>query len=53
MILVTHSLKQAGRLADEVLFLHGGRLWEHGAAAALLKSPARAETRQFLEYYGL
>lgn len=53
VILVTHSLKQAGRLADEVLFLHGGRLWEHGAAAAVLEAPARAETRQFLEYYGL
>lgn len=52
LILVTHSLQQARRVADEALFFHKGRLLESGEAPQLLYRPAQPETRQFLEFYG-
>lgn len=52
LILVTHSLQQARRVADEGFFFHKGRLLEAGDAAKLLYQPTRPETRQFLEFYG-
>ena len=53
LILVTHSLQQAKRLADEVLYFHKGKLLEHGPRDRVLETPERAETRQFLEFYGI
>ena len=53
MILVTHSLQQARRLADRVLYLHKGKLLEQGTKEQVLDEPAREETRQFLEFYGV
>ena len=52
LLLVTHSLQQARRMAVEVLFLSGGALVESGPIEKVLKDPDRAETRQFLEFYG-
>lgn len=52
LALVTHSLRQAKRLADEVLFFHEGKLLEAGEKEAVLQNPRCAETRQFLEFYG-
>ena len=53
LILVTHSLQQARRLADRVLYLHKGQLLEQGPKEQVLDAPAREETRQFLEFYGI
>jgi ABC-type multidrug transport system ATPase subunit len=53
MILVTHSLKQAERVADEVLFLSEGELVEKGPAAQVLHDPKKPKTKQFLDFYGL
>lgn len=53
LILVTHSLQQARRIADEVLYFHQGKLLEAGPKQAVLDHPTRAETRQFLEFYGV
>ena len=53
MVLVTHSLQQARRIADEVLYFHKGRLLEHGPKEKILYMPDLAETRQFLEFYGI
>ena len=53
LILVTHSLQQARRIADRVLYFHKGRLLEEGPREKLLYSPDMAETRQFLEFYGI
>ncbi len=53
LILVTHSIQQARRLADEVLYFRGGELWETGEAERLLAQPARAETEGFLRFYGV
>ena len=53
LILVTHSLQQARRLADRVLYLHKGKLLEHGPKEQVLEAPAKEETRKFLEFYGI
>lgn len=53
LILVTHSLQQARRIADEVLYFHKGKLLEAGSKEQVLYEPQTAETRQFLEFYGV
>ena len=53
LILVTHSLQQARRIADEVLYFHKGNLLESGPKETVLYDPAKAETKQFLEFYGI
>lgn len=52
LILVTHSLQQARRVADEAIYFHKGRLLENGPTEYVLYHPALAETRKFLEFYG-
>jgi len=52
LVLVTHSLRQARRLADEVLFFHEGKLMESGPKERVLEKPKRVETQQFLDFYG-
>lgn len=52
LLLVTHSLQQAKRIADRVLYFHKGQLMEQGEKDALLYNPQKPETRQFLEFYG-
>lgn len=53
LILVTHSLQQARRIADEVLYFHKGKLLEAGTKEQVLYTPQKAETKQFLEFYGV
>ena len=53
LILVTHSLQQARRIADEVWYFHKGRLLESGPADQVLREPRQTQTRQFLEFYGV
>ena len=53
LILVTHSLQQARRVADEVLYFHKGKLLESGPKEQVLYEPEAPETRQFLEFYGV
>ena len=53
MILITHSLQQAKRVADEVLFFYKGDLWEPGTKEQVLYAPERSETKKFLEFYGV
>lgn len=48
ILLVTHTLRQARRLADYVAFLYGGELVEHGPAAAILEKPREAKTRSYI-----
>ena len=45
IVMSTHDLGQARRLADEVLFLHHGRLVEHGAGGGVLRRAANARKR--------
>ena len=53
LILVTHSLQQARRIADEVWYFHKGKLLEAGTGERVLNTPEKSETRQFLEFYGV
>jgi polar amino acid transport system ATP-binding protein len=47
MILVTHEMAFARQVADHVIFMHRGRVWEEGPAA-VLDAPRTGELRQFL-----
>jgi tungstate transport system ATP-binding protein len=49
VVLVTHDRGQAQRLADEVLFLHRGRLAEASAADAFFNKPNSAAAQAYLE----
>ncbi len=49
IVMVTHNLGQAHRLADEVLFMHEGRLVERAPASEFLQQPASPEAARFLE----
>lgn len=53
LILITHSLQQARRMADEVFYFHKGQLLEYGSKEILLYNPTQPETKQFLEFYGV
>ena len=48
IVMTTHDLAQAERMADEVLFLYRGRLLEHAPAAAFFHEPRSAEAKAFL-----
>ena len=48
ILMTTHDLGQARRLADEVLFLSHGRLLERQPAAHFFQAPRTAEAQAFL-----
>jgi len=48
MLLATHEMAFARDVADEVCFLHEGRILERGAPSAVLEAPERPETQRFL-----
>ena len=48
MVIVTHEMGFARRVADRVLFLDEGRLVEEGPPDQLFEHPAEERTRQFL-----
>ena len=49
IVVVTHILRQARRIADYVIFLYMGELIEHGPAKDVFKHPKRARTRAYLK----
>jgi len=48
IIFVTHDIGQARRLADEVIFLHRGRLLEQSLAGSFFKTPSSPQARDYL-----
>lgn len=48
IVMTTHDLGQARRLAQDVAFLHRGRLIEHQPAAPFFTAPQTPEARAFL-----
>ncbi len=48
VILVTHNVFQARRLADTVVFVHEGRVVEDGPAAGVFRSPRDERTKAFI-----
>lgn len=53
VLLITHSISQARRISDHVLFFHHGNLIEQGKTEQVLTTPSRGETKQFLDFYGV
>ncbi|MFQ5784483.1 MAG: ATP-binding cassette domain-containing protein [Alphaproteobacteria bacterium] len=49
IVMTTHDLGQAHRLADEILFLHRGRLVERSPADAFFAGPQSPEAAAFLK----
>jgi polar amino acid transport system ATP-binding protein len=48
MMLVTHEIGFARKVAHRVVFMHEGRIWEQGPAAATLAKPRTPELETFL-----
>ena len=48
MMLVTHEIGFARKVADRVVFMHEGKIWEEGPAAATLAKPRTPELETFL-----
>jgi tungstate transport system ATP-binding protein len=49
IVMTTHNLVQAKRLADDILFLHAGRVTERTPAAEFFAAPRSPEAAAFLE----
>ena len=48
MMLVTHEIGFARKVANRVVFMHRGKIWEQGPAAATLGKPCTPELETFL-----
>jgi polar amino acid transport system ATP-binding protein len=48
MLIATHEMSFAREVADQVAFLHQGRILEQGPPSQVLADPKRDETRRFL-----
>ncbi|MFJ6760816.1 MULTISPECIES: amino acid ABC transporter ATP-binding protein [unclassified Streptomyces] len=48
LVIVTHEIGFAREVADEIVFLDGGRIVEQGPPEQVLDRPAHARTREFL-----
>lgn len=48
MVVVTHELNFARKVADRIIFMHEGRICEEGSPEQLFNAPASEEFRSFL-----
>ena len=48
MVLATHEMGFAKQVADELCYLHQGRILEWGSPKKILESPKKSETKEFL-----
>ena len=51
MVIVTHEMAFAERIADRIFYMNHGVIVEEGPARQLLSNPQKEETKKFLEYY--
>ena len=49
IVIVTHNLFQARRIADDCIFMLNGELWEQNTAEELFTNPQRRETKDYLQ----
>ena len=49
IVIVTHILRQARRLADYVLFMYLGNLIEHGPAPQIFENPRQQMTKEYID----
>jgi phosphate transport system ATP-binding protein len=48
IVIVTHNLQQAYRVADNVGFMYLGRMIEYGGATQLFRSPREQRTKEYV-----
>ncbi len=48
VVIVTHNLQQAFRVADHVAFMHLGELVEYGSSEQVFDRPTRQRTREYI-----
>ena len=48
VVMTTHDLGQARRLADEIVFMHQGRVLEKSPAEAFFAGPENASAKAFI-----
>jgi phosphate transport system ATP-binding protein len=48
LIIVTHSLSQARRIADHIVFMYLGEIVEHGTTAEILDNPKLERTKEYV-----
>ena len=48
MIIATHEMGFARQVADELCYLHNGRILERGSAEQILEEPKKKETAEFI-----
>jgi phosphate transport system ATP-binding protein len=48
VVIVTHNLAQARRVADSTIFLYQGKMVEHGATEQVFEHPAHEETAHYV-----
>ena len=51
MIIVTHEMAFARDVADEIIFMDGGVIVEHGPAKEVIDNPQEERTKLFLAHY--
>lgn len=49
IVIVTHNLFQARRIADDCIFMLNGKLWEQNTTEQLFTNPQKQETRDYLQ----
>jgi tungstate transport system ATP-binding protein len=49
IVMTSHNLAQAMRVADDIVFLSAGRVVEHAPAARFFRKPQSEEARRFLQ----
>lgn len=49
IVVVSHILRQAKRLADYIIFLYLGELIEHGPAEEILQNPQKELTKEYMK----
>lgn len=49
IILVTHMLRQARRIADYIIYMHSGQIVEHGSASEVLEHPKHKRTIEYMQ----
>ncbi len=49
VLMVTHNLGQATRLADDIAFMSAGRIWEHTPTQQFFRQPGSEAARLFIQ----
>jgi phosphate transport system ATP-binding protein len=48
VVIVTHNMAQARRIADDTIFLNQGRMVEHGSTEQIFENPSEDETARYV-----